>query len=296
MDLDTTTLAYRHAFEAYMRKGTPIGLTLKQARPTTHYIWRTRSDGKVRPSHAANHGKIFAWDSPPPTGHPGEDYGCRCTAEPYTPKTNERINITLSGISDAGSRWSSRDFVHHYFNGRGRGVTVRQTGHLSSIVAKYRQIVIDNPARLPKQIALKAREKKNGSFSDNFYETYKMTDVVFSIGNTTIGGAFSGNSSEKNGILSISGKIGFYLTDEFADPLDIGVEVIDPGRTIYENIHRPLEDRIRQRINRSIFDQIRSNKQDRLGIHTGDPYPITDDWSGRFEGQIYADASESSFG
>jgi len=53
------------------------------AHATTHYIWRTRGDNKVRASHAANNGKIFAWDNPPPTGHPGEDYGCRCTAEPY---------------------------------------------------------------------------------------------------------------------------------------------------------------------------------------------------------------------
>lgn len=54
-----------------------------QTHPTTHYIWRTRSDNKVRASQAANNGKIFSWDNPPPTGHPGEDYGCRCTAEPY---------------------------------------------------------------------------------------------------------------------------------------------------------------------------------------------------------------------
>lgn len=37
----------------------------------------------MRHSHAANEGKIFAWDNPPPTGHPGEEYNCRCTAEPY---------------------------------------------------------------------------------------------------------------------------------------------------------------------------------------------------------------------
>ena len=45
-----------------------------------------RGDGKVRPSHAANDGRVFAWDDPPPTGHPGEDYGCRW-AEPYVPDT-----------------------------------------------------------------------------------------------------------------------------------------------------------------------------------------------------------------
>jgi Phage Mu protein F like protein/Colicin E5 ribonuclease domain len=80
------TLAYRKAFELYIKRGTPIELSHKafsQEHLTTHYIWRTRGDNKVRASHAANNGKIFAWESPPSTGHPGEDYGCRCWAEPY---------------------------------------------------------------------------------------------------------------------------------------------------------------------------------------------------------------------
>lgn len=48
-----------------------------------YYIWHSQDDEKVRPDHAANDGKIFSWDNPPPTGHPGEDYNCRCYAEPY---------------------------------------------------------------------------------------------------------------------------------------------------------------------------------------------------------------------
>lgn len=80
------TPAYRKAFIQYLRRGTPVDVSLKamaEERPATHYIWRTSGDDKVRPSHAANNGKIFAWDNPPETGHPGEDYNCRCRAEPY---------------------------------------------------------------------------------------------------------------------------------------------------------------------------------------------------------------------
>ncbi len=203
--MDIASPEYKRAFDVYLRKGIPIDLTLKkQARPTTHYIWRTRSDGKVRSSHAANNGKVFAWDTPPPTGHPGDDYGCRCTAEPYLPKINERIQITLSGVSDTGSSWSNLDFINHYFYGGGLGVTVRKIGHLSSVVAEYRREVIDDPTRLPNQIALKARTNKNGSFSDTFGNTYNMTSVVFSIGHTAIDGRYNGKSSEKYGVLSIS--------------------------------------------------------------------------------------------
>jgi len=32
-----------------------------------------------------------------------------------------------------------------------------------------------------------------------------------------------------------------------------------------------------------------------LGIHTGDPYTITDAWSGSFEGRIYLDPTKSEF-
>jgi len=47
--------AYRQAFENYIRYGEPIRLFEAKARegnrPTTHYIWRTQGDSKVRPSH-----------------------------------------------------------------------------------------------------------------------------------------------------------------------------------------------------------------------------------------------------
>jgi len=43
------------------------------------YIWRTQEDDKVRPEHEALDGVERSWyDSP----HPGEEYGCRCYAEP----------------------------------------------------------------------------------------------------------------------------------------------------------------------------------------------------------------------
>lgn len=49
------------------------------------YVWRTRDDGKVRSTHAANAVRVFRWDDPPFTGHPGHDHNCRCVAEPIWP-------------------------------------------------------------------------------------------------------------------------------------------------------------------------------------------------------------------
>lgn len=93
----TTPVAARRAFEGYLRWGRAahtdtefkaVGRELSvkavgDARPTNYYTWRTAHDERVRPAHAANEGRVFAWSDPPPTGHPGHDPNCRCTAEPY---------------------------------------------------------------------------------------------------------------------------------------------------------------------------------------------------------------------
>jgi SPP1 gp7 family putative phage head morphogenesis protein len=55
-------------------KQTEIGIT--------KYIWRTSGDERVRRTHEQNANKTFSWDNPPETGHPGQDYQCRCRAEP----------------------------------------------------------------------------------------------------------------------------------------------------------------------------------------------------------------------
>jgi len=48
------------------------------------YVWRGVLDQRERDSHREKEGEIFSWADPPAdTGHPGEDYQCRCTAEPY---------------------------------------------------------------------------------------------------------------------------------------------------------------------------------------------------------------------
>jgi SPP1 gp7 family putative phage head morphogenesis protein len=55
------------------------------------YVWRTQLDEKVRPNHASKEGKRFNWNEPPSdTGHPGQDWNCRCEAEPVIETLEER--------------------------------------------------------------------------------------------------------------------------------------------------------------------------------------------------------------
>ena len=90
MTITTHSPIYQKAFEQYLRKGTSIEISLKRleakAQETPFYIWRTVGDDKVRASHAANEGTIFARANPPATGNPGAAIHCRCTAEPYVPE------------------------------------------------------------------------------------------------------------------------------------------------------------------------------------------------------------------
>lgn len=47
------------------------------------YTWRTMQDERVRANHRDKEGNRYAWDdAPADTGHPGEDFACRCYAEP----------------------------------------------------------------------------------------------------------------------------------------------------------------------------------------------------------------------
>lgn len=63
-----------------------IARTRQQNLGITQYIWTTSQDERVRPEHAELDGTIQSWAVPPPPGHPGEDYQCRCVAFPVLPE------------------------------------------------------------------------------------------------------------------------------------------------------------------------------------------------------------------
>lgn len=105
----TATPIYRKAFERYLRQGIAPEISIKAwtKAATTHetplYIWRTAGDNKVRASHAANNGKVFAREIPPDTGNPGEAINCRCTAELYTPPSEPGLESSYLGSFAIGA-------------------------------------------------------------------------------------------------------------------------------------------------------------------------------------------------
>ena len=129
---------YREAFALYLKRGITPEVSMKEAEGQGYYIWRTVEDEKVRPAHAANNGKIFSWNDPPPTGHPGEEYGCRCRAEEYIKgKTEFAAQNIISEIDDDSYQWDDIDFTKHFYLGNGQGVTLSETGNLQGIINYY---------------------------------------------------------------------------------------------------------------------------------------------------------------
>jgi SPP1 gp7 family putative phage head morphogenesis protein len=54
------------------------------------YVWSTSGDERVRETHQEQDGETYDWDSPPPeTGHPGQDYQCRCVPVPVIPELDD---------------------------------------------------------------------------------------------------------------------------------------------------------------------------------------------------------------
>ena len=59
----------------------------QQAAGITHFTWYTSLDQRVRPSHKALQGQVYAWAEPPTvdgeTAVPGQPIQCRCNAIPF---------------------------------------------------------------------------------------------------------------------------------------------------------------------------------------------------------------------
>ncbi len=230
--------AYRAAFLAYIRKGTPNNLSRKDSAKTDFYVWRTQRDAKVRGAHRIQDGRIFSWSNPPPTGHPGQDFNCRCQAIPYIEgQTEYAYHDITTDLSSTGERWSDADFVYHYYFGEGRAVDLSEIGHLTEIVEQYTWNDGAEGAfrRLADQIADVARDKakksESGTLSYEFGWFYDFGEVEFSDGRSTVGGMFKGTFATLGETVEINGTSDFIFTDEFIDPVSLGIEL---GGTPYE--------------------------------------------------------------
>lgn len=237
----------------------------------TRYIWRTSGDNRVRSSHAANNGRVFAWDSPPPTGHPGEDYGCRCRAEPYKPGESEYAGQTMaSSINDSGYKWSDVDFTRHFYLGNGRGVTLAETGHLGGII-NYYFYRLGKYNDVNAQI-IEAARRHTGEFGYPFDSAYEFRDYLFVFGGGTVSGLFTGSVRHENGMMYVEGSIEYFYDDTFTDPID--------ARELLRETSDPDD---------------ATELQVRISDLGGRYFPIRDYWKATFRAEARADRRSSIY-
>lgn len=249
----------------------------QQAAGYTHYIWYTQGDNKVRGAHAANEGRLFAWNSPPATGHPGEDYNCRCWAEPYVRGKTEYVEQILGAVQSDGEKWGTADFIKHFYFGGGRPVTLPEVGHLAGIIDYYFYHIVregnDTYDRINSQIINAARQQGPGSVSYNFENSYsEFSDYSFVFGGGTVSGLFTGTAREEKGMLLIQGSINYRYDDTFTDPASI--------REILRGSSEPLD--------ASILELLLT---DAYGVF----YDIIGRWQTTFSAEVKVNADESAF-
>ena len=289
------TDAYRAAFGAYLRKGTPIRLSLKQAGLTDRCVWRTQRDARVRPAHRRNDGRIFSWADAPDTGHSGEDYNCRCEAVPYIEGQTEFAFFDLKPPADlATAGWDDADFVWHFYTGAGRGVTLAEIGHLSEIIEHYAYIDRGNGAfrRLADQIAHRARL---GNLPYPFESHYDFGSIQFSHGDSTVRGIFHGEMTDNGDMLRIDGTAYFEFEDHFTDPMDLRTR---PDR--FRRLMRELARRMGMG-NGPEGPELQIDEDDVSALFMalsevgGTAYPITDTWEAGFHAEVFKDPTRSQY-
>lgn len=180
--------------------------------PEGTYIWRTVGDGKVRPEHAQYNGTTRSWSDSP---DPGEDFNCRCWAEPIQ---EEGLSQKVIGPIKDQEKWSDLKFKLHFFMGGGRTLTLSEIGFLSDMIAKAREVMFK---ALEDQIADKMREMQTGSLVYTTNASYNFGDVHPYFGGGTIRTRTEGTVTKNGDTLSIKGIVYYQYEDTFTDPFNI---------------------------------------------------------------------------
>lgn len=186
---------------------------------STHYIWRTVQDSKVRSSHADREGKTFSWTNPPKGGHPGEAYNCRCWAEVEQQRAEGLKQTIISQVSSSADKWRTIDFVYHFYFGNGEPVTLSEIGYLAAVIEKAREVMFH---KVENQVAAKMREIKSGPIFYGTENSYpRLREVKFELGGGTIRTETNGTVTRKGDILTLDATVQYGYYDNFTDILDI---------------------------------------------------------------------------
>lgn len=120
-----------------------LNQAMQEAMGIKFYIWASQHDKRVRTAHAERDGKIFRWDTPPEGGHPSQDFGCRCYAQPlgiegYFAHVHDVVETHLADLN----RWErSVDYMYQDTGGNmtvGIGTKLPNSASAAVLPFRYR--------------------------------------------------------------------------------------------------------------------------------------------------------------
>lgn len=217
------------------------------------YLWRTVGDDKVRGAHVMRNHRLFRWSEDLPGGHPGEDYNCRCWAEPYMrtyapappplparKPLSDRQKALLEIAQDRIKRFEkkgyelSKRFLVHYLDKS--GTPIRLTSQEMDMFKKNmlknqkrfeESMVSDTVEGLPQDFMKKMLTMKNGEttiFNSTWDSAIKTDwlklkffpdDEQYSIGSVQIKSSGSFFVTRKGHLIEIEGTVKNIITDTY---------------------------------------------------------------------------------
>lgn len=280
----TESKSYQEAYRRYLRRGIPMDVSLKATHQSLpYYRWRTQRDERVRATHAANEGKIFAWARPPAAGHPGTEPGCRCHAEPVR-VVMQGEQTQLSPVLDRLPKWTDEHFALYYLFGKGETVQLSTTGNLKDIIDYYAYKIGNSGIykRVNQQILERALIKDNGDFIYNFRNSYDFEPLLYVIGDASVDGNFVGKIEKIEGNLwVVTGLVNYRFYDFFSDPFEI-IEILVGALQGLHNIDFFGEPIVSVPVAREDIPDYILRNIDNLG----NPYAIQGSWTTAFYGTI----------
>ncbi len=250
-------------------------IELKELGDAPGYIWHTEQDDKVRDSHHFNDGKTFQWDLPPATGHPGEDYNCRCWAEPVDGKAYARQKL-ITPINDNPRKLTTFDLMKRYHKGDGSPITMEEIGRMADFIDYYSYKVTSRAdgqpgiyRRVEQQVIDTAIKNGEGYFTYGFEDNYDFLSFLVALGDTTIKGEFAGQARKEilgdQKFLVITGVVTYDHEDEFTD--------------IFSQVERAVEE---DGLSREEAEE-QFNEQNN---GTAKPFDITTHWQTKFNATV----------
>ena len=230
------------------------------------YIWRTVGDEKVREGHAAFNGTIRDLaDSP----DPGEEFNCRCWAEPLTCGKESIAQNVISLIKDDKYKWTWADYLAYFYVAQGVQVTLPDMGWLGAIIDECKKQVF---IPVQEQVVALARQIGQGPLHYTTEKTYEFEFVSYPIGGATVRTETNGTVIPYGECLIIDAEVEYTFFDDFTDPVDLR-EGNDHIQDIY--IPQGFPPVLKQRFKRGDWTE--------LG---GTPYHIHGNWKTKLSGIV----------